>query len=92
LSPKDKRFRRTSSPFRNKLSTWDIEVNLLHYSLPKKFFSSYPSEFANVFDGKAEVISEDNKLWSSVLHEATDADILALLSRRPCTLKEFPPV
>ena len=43
-------------------------------------------EFANLFDGKAEVISEDNKSRSPVLHEATDVDILALLSRRPCTL------
>jgi wyosine [tRNA(Phe)-imidazoG37] synthetase (radical SAM superfamily) len=44
-------------------------------------------EFANFFDGKAEVISEDNKLQSPVVHEATDADILALLSRRPCTVQ-----
>jgi wyosine [tRNA(Phe)-imidazoG37] synthetase (radical SAM superfamily) len=44
-------------------------------------------EFANLFDGKAEVISEDNKSRSPVVHEATDADILALLSRRPCTVQ-----
>ena len=44
-------------------------------------------EFANVFAGKGEVISEDSKLGSPVFHEATDADILALLSRRPCTLQ-----
>jgi predicted ArsR family transcriptional regulator len=36
---------------------------------------------------KAEVISEDNKPQTPVLDEATDADILALLSRRPCTVQ-----
>jgi wyosine [tRNA(Phe)-imidazoG37] synthetase (radical SAM superfamily) len=44
-------------------------------------------EFANLFDGKAEVISEDSKPRSPALHEATDAEILALLSRRPCTVQ-----
>jgi wyosine [tRNA(Phe)-imidazoG37] synthetase (radical SAM superfamily) len=44
-------------------------------------------EFAKVFGGKAEVISEDNQSRSPVLHQATDADILALLSRRPCTVQ-----
>ena len=43
-------------------------------------------EFATLFDGKAEVISEDDKPRSPVWHEATDADILALLNRRPCTV------
>lgn len=44
-------------------------------------------EFANLFDGKAEVISEGNESRSPILHLATDADILALLSRRPCTIQ-----
>jgi wyosine [tRNA(Phe)-imidazoG37] synthetase (radical SAM superfamily) len=44
-------------------------------------------EFASLFDGKAEVINEENKSWSPVLHEATDADIMALLSRRPCPVQ-----
>jgi wyosine [tRNA(Phe)-imidazoG37] synthetase (radical SAM superfamily) len=45
-------------------------------------------EFANLFDGKVEVISEGDKSRSPVLNEVTDADILALLSRRPCTVQE----
>jgi wyosine [tRNA(Phe)-imidazoG37] synthetase (radical SAM superfamily) len=44
-------------------------------------------EFANFFDGKAEAISEDHKSRSPVVPEATDADILALVSRRPCTVQ-----
>ncbi len=44
-------------------------------------------EFANVFGGKTEVIIDDNKSRSPVLHEATDADILALLSRGPCKVQ-----
>jgi wyosine [tRNA(Phe)-imidazoG37] synthetase (radical SAM superfamily) len=44
-------------------------------------------EFTHLFDGKAEAISEDHKSRSPVLREATDADILALLSRRPCTVQ-----
>jgi wyosine [tRNA(Phe)-imidazoG37] synthetase (radical SAM superfamily) len=44
-------------------------------------------EFANLFDGKAEVISEDHQSRSPTIHPATDADILALLSRRPCTVQ-----
>jgi wyosine [tRNA(Phe)-imidazoG37] synthetase (radical SAM superfamily) len=44
-------------------------------------------EFTNLFDGKAEVISEDNHSRSPMVHAATDADILALLSRRPCTVQ-----
>jgi wyosine [tRNA(Phe)-imidazoG37] synthetase (radical SAM superfamily) len=35
-------------------------------------------EFANVFGGKAELISEDNKSRDIILREATDADIPAL--------------
>lgn len=42
-------------------------------------------EIANLFDGKTEVIIENNKSRSFVLNEVTDSDILALLSRRPCT-------
>ncbi|MCK9375586.1 MAG: radical SAM protein [Syntrophobacterales bacterium] len=44
-------------------------------------------EFATLFDGKVEVISEGDKSRSPLLHLVTDADILALLSRRPCTIK-----
>jgi wyosine [tRNA(Phe)-imidazoG37] synthetase (radical SAM superfamily) len=46
-------------------------------------------EFATLFDGKVEVISpgEYDKSQAPVLNEATDADILALLSRRPCTVQ-----
>ena len=44
-------------------------------------------EFATLFDGKAEVISEGDKSRSPLLHLVTDADILALLSRRPCTIQ-----
>ncbi|MFA5183573.1 MAG: radical SAM protein, partial [Syntrophales bacterium] len=44
-------------------------------------------EFANLFDGKAEVLSEGDKSRSPLLHLVTDADILALLSRRPCTIQ-----
>lgn len=45
------------------------------------------TEFANLFDGKAEVISEADESPYLVVHEATDADILAFLSRRPCTVQ-----
>jgi wyosine [tRNA(Phe)-imidazoG37] synthetase (radical SAM superfamily) len=44
-------------------------------------------EFANLFDGKAEVISEDHQSRSPVSDQATEADILALLNRRPCTVQ-----
>jgi wyosine [tRNA(Phe)-imidazoG37] synthetase (radical SAM superfamily) len=46
-------------------------------------------EFAKLFDGKVEMInaSKYDKSQAPVLNEATDADILALLSRRPCTLQ-----
>jgi wyosine [tRNA(Phe)-imidazoG37] synthetase (radical SAM superfamily) len=46
-------------------------------------------EFAALFAGKVEVISsgEYEKSRSEVWNEATDADILALLSRRPCTIQ-----
>jgi wyosine [tRNA(Phe)-imidazoG37] synthetase (radical SAM superfamily) len=45
-------------------------------------------EFADLFDGKVEVISDNDKSLSAVGPDATDADILALLSRRPCTDQE----
>jgi len=43
--------------------------------------------FANLFDRKAEVISEEvtDEVRALTLSAATDKDILALLSRRPCT-------
>ena len=43
--------------------------------------------FTNLFDGKAEVISEEGtgEARALTLSAATDKDILALLSRRPCT-------
>jgi wyosine [tRNA(Phe)-imidazoG37] synthetase (radical SAM superfamily) len=46
-------------------------------------------EFTNQFDGKVEVINagEYDKSQAPVLNEATDADILALLSRRPCMVQ-----
>jgi wyosine [tRNA(Phe)-imidazoG37] synthetase (radical SAM superfamily) len=46
-------------------------------------------EFATLFNGKVEVIrpGEYDKSQAPVLNEATDADILALLSRRPCTVQ-----
>jgi wyosine [tRNA(Phe)-imidazoG37] synthetase (radical SAM superfamily) len=45
------------------------------------------TEFAGLFDVKAEVISHDDESHSPILPLATDADILALLSRRPCTVQ-----
>ena len=44
-------------------------------------------EFANVFEGKAEVVSEGHKSPAPISVRATDAEILALLSRRPCTVQ-----
>jgi wyosine [tRNA(Phe)-imidazoG37] synthetase (radical SAM superfamily) len=44
-------------------------------------------EFADLFDGEAEEMSEDDKSRSPILLVATDADILGLLSRRPCTIQ-----
>lgn len=46
-------------------------------------------EFTKLFDGKGEVIhaGEYDKSPAPIMNEATDADILALLSRRPCTVQ-----
>jgi len=46
-------------------------------------------DLAGLFDGRVEVIrgGEYDKSKAPVLEEATAADILALLSRRPCTVK-----
>jgi wyosine [tRNA(Phe)-imidazoG37] synthetase (radical SAM superfamily) len=45
--------------------------------------------FASLFDGKAQVISETEPDQSPSLlaQVVTDADVLALLSRRPCTVR-----
>jgi wyosine [tRNA(Phe)-imidazoG37] synthetase (radical SAM superfamily) len=45
------------------------------------------TEFAGLFDRKAEAISDGDESRSPLLPLATDADILALLSRRPCTVQ-----
>lgn len=44
-------------------------------------------EFANIFAGKAEAIGEGGESKAPILDLATDADILALLRRRPCTVQ-----
>ena len=47
--------------------------------------------FRECFDGVVDVIteSEAGESCASSASETTDADILALLSRRPCTLRDF---
>ncbi|MFZ5451966.1 MAG: radical SAM protein [Thermodesulfobacteriota bacterium] len=46
-------------------------------------------EFAKLFDRQVEVIpaGEYDKSPAPIMNEATEADILALLSRRPCTVQ-----
>jgi hypothetical protein len=44
-------------------------------------------EFAEIYNVKTEVICEDQKIHSTILHETKDSEFLALLSRRPCTVQ-----
>ncbi|MEW6386000.1 MAG: radical SAM protein [Thermodesulfobacteriota bacterium] len=70
-----------------------VQLNTVSRPPSEEFACPVPRDqleaFAKLFEGKAEVISAANGevTRSPQAHPATDADILALLSRRPCTVQ-----
>jgi wyosine [tRNA(Phe)-imidazoG37] synthetase (radical SAM superfamily) len=71
-----------------------VQLNTVFRPPAEKFACSVPRDqmegFKNLFTGKVEVISESEQDESDALscHETTNADILALLRRRPCTVQD----
>jgi wyosine [tRNA(Phe)-imidazoG37] synthetase (radical SAM superfamily) len=71
-----------------------VQLNTVFRPPAEKFACPVPRDqmegFKELFTGTVEVISESEQDESDALssNETTDADILALLSRRPCTVQD----
>jgi wyosine [tRNA(Phe)-imidazoG37] synthetase (radical SAM superfamily) len=70
-----------------------VQLNAVSRPPAEEFAFAVPNDqmerFRKLFPGKAEVICEtgSSRLPASLTGKVTDADIIALLSRRPCTVQ-----